>query len=106
MGRLDHCQNIDDETKRGYYTDTHLGEHDMYEMKADYEWFQSNRNDIIAGHRNESVVIRNKAVLGYYTNDGEALEAMKDETPGTYIIQRCIPAEDDVMYYYTGRYAI
>ena len=67
-----------------------------------FNWFDSHRDEIIKGHLNESVVIQNCAVKGYYENDAEAIKAMKGEDPETYVIQLCLPACKTDLYYYTG----
>lgn len=79
----------------------------MYDMESDFKWFNANRAEIIKDHINERVVIRNKEVLGYYPTDRAAIDAMaaRGLPIGEYSVQRCRTAEDDVEYYYTGRYA-
>ena len=79
----------------------------MYDMKADFKWFNENREEIIKDHINKRVVIRNKEVLGYYPTDRAAIDAMaaKGLPMGEYSVQKCIPEENDINYYYTGRYA-
>lgn len=77
----------------------------MPTILEDFEWFDKNREKIIEGHLNESVVIKDKKVLSYYPDDSSALNAMRGQEKGSFIIQRCIPVADDVQYYYTGRYS-
>lgn len=81
----------------------------MYDRKADYDWFQLKRDDIIKGHaNNERVVIQDKQVIGYFKSDKEAIDAMKAKgfDLGTYIVQRCRTEEADTEYYFTNRYAL
>lgn len=72
----------------------------------DFAWFDKNRESIIKDHLGQSVVIKDKAIVGYYPNDRKALEAMKDCQPGSFIVQRCLSRSNTDMFYYTGRYAI
>lgn len=76
-----------------------------YNSKEDYIWFKDNRSKIIKNHIGESVVIQNKNIMGYYPNDRLALESMEGKELGTFIIQRCLPKEQNDMFYYTGRYS-
>lgn len=71
----------------------------------DFKWFEANREAIIKDHIGQSVVIRNAQILGYFPTDRKALDAMKNEPVGSYIIQRCFPQEQCDFIYYTGRYA-
>jgi hypothetical protein len=69
----------------------------------DYEFFQKNREKIIAGHENSYVVIKEAAVQGYYPTENEAFVAMKGSVLGTFIIQKCLPQKDDVIEFYSRR---
>ncbi len=78
----------------------------MYDMKDDFEWFKQNRDSIIKGHEGKRVVIQNKEVKGYYDNETDAIKGMLPTEEGNYIVQRCLPADKDIEYYFTGRYAL
>lgn len=77
----------------------------MYDMKSDFEWFKQNRDEIIKNHIGERVVIQNKEVKGYFADEEEAIKNMLPTPAGEYIVQRCLPEDKDVEFYYTGRYA-
>lgn len=77
----------------------------MYNMKEDYEWFEANRDSIISNHHGQVVVIQNKQVIGYFQDAPAAVEGMKPQKIGTYIVQRCLTEQEDMSTYYTGRYA-
>ena len=74
-------------------------------QRDDFRWFEANRESIIEGHFGQSVVIRNASIVGYFPSDRAALDAMKNEPAGSYIIQRCFPQEQSDFIYYTGRFA-
>lgn len=78
----------------------------MYDMKSDFDWFKHNRDEIIKNHIGERVVIQNKEIKGYYSNEEAAIKAMLPTPAGEYIVQRCLPENEDVEFYYTGRYAL
>lgn len=78
----------------------------MYDRKADFDWFNENRDNIINGHIGERVVIQNKSVKGYFASDRDAIDGMRSSNIGQYIIQRCLAEDDDTEFYYTGRFAL
>lgn len=79
----------------------------MTSIKEDYQWFKDNRDQIIANHIGERVVIKDKNIVGYFPDDKQSLDAMNEKgfPMGTYIVQRCLSEDSDTEYYYTGRYA-
>lgn len=77
----------------------------MYDMKSDFDWFKQNREQIIKDHIGERVVIQNKEIKGYFPNENDAINFMKPTPIGEFIIQRCLPEDKDVEFYFTGRYA-
>ena len=74
-------------------------------QKESYDWFLKNQDSIVSGHIGQSVVIKDNCVVSYYNSDREALDAMKSEPKGSYIIQKCLTNEQNNLIYYTGRFA-
>ena len=74
----------------------------MDRLKDLYSWFDNNRDDIIAEHKNEFVLLADDAVVGYFPNMETALEGAKQKnfTVGSFLIQRCITKEDDTLVYH------
>lgn len=77
----------------------------MYDMEDDFKWFEENRDSIIADHHNEYALIQNHKVVGYYKTDTNAITHMKPTPIGNFIVQPCLTAEEEVNFYYTGRFA-
>lgn len=74
-------------------------------QKECFDWYLANRDSVVSGHIGKSVVIRDNTVLAYYDSDRDAIDAMKSEPAGSFIIQRCLPDEQSNLIYYTGRFA-
>lgn len=72
-------------------------------LEKEYEFFQEQLDDLAKEHKNEYVVIKDTRILGFYTNEIEAIsETSKTEEIGTFIVQSCNP-EDQVIDFYTNR---
>jgi hypothetical protein len=74
----------------------------MSSLTALYEWFNNNREEIIAGHKDECVLLKDNAVIGYYPNKEAALSAARKRgfSVGGFLIQNCKTEEEDGMRYY------
>jgi hypothetical protein len=72
---------------------------------VDYEfgWFEKNRANIIAGHRGEWVAVRGHTVRGYFPSPAAAADSMRSTgvKMGDFIVQRCLPREEDVIHCFT-----
>ncbi|MCL2809114.1 MAG: hypothetical protein FWD24_03485 [Treponema sp.] len=73
-----------------------------------YKWFDDNRDTIINNHFNECVLLKDKSVIGYYPNTKAALSdaQKKGFLMGEFLIQDCIPDEEEVMLYYNFNQAV
>ena len=67
-----------------------------------YKWFNDNRDNIIANHEDECVLLKDYAIIGYYPNTETALKAAKESglSLGDFLIQHCVTEEDDTMIYH------
>ena len=67
-----------------------------------YKWFDENRVSIITNHSHECVLLKDKAVIGYYPNTEAALSAAQKNgfVVGEFLIQDCITDEEETMIYY------
>jgi hypothetical protein len=75
----------------------------MANLNELYNWFDSNRDDIISGHdEDECVLLKDASVVGYYPNTQAALSAARKSgfILGDFLIQDCIPHEQDCITYY------
>ena len=67
-----------------------------------YKWFDENRVAIIKGHEGERVLLKDNTVISYFVDDDKALEYAKKSgyAIGEFLIQECIPKDEESMYYY------
>ena len=74
----------------------------MSDLDELYKWFDENREAIIANHHNESVLLKDKAVIGYYPDNDSALAdaEKKGFIIGEFLIQDCISNEEEIMLFY------
>jgi len=66
-----------------------------------YRWFDENRDSIIKGHEGARVLLKDNAVISYFTDDNEALEYAQKSgfSLGEFLIQDCITKDEECMYY-------
>jgi hypothetical protein len=74
-------------------------------IKDDFEYYTAHQDEIVNGHIDEFVVIKDSQVLGYYKQEAEAFEAMKTQTQelGTFIVKKCQLRGTDIVTYYNNR---
>lgn len=70
-------------------------------LEKEYEYFLSVRNRLINEHRGEYVVIKDKDVVGFFSSENDAIEAMNDHELGTFLIQHCIPEEESLQKFHS-----
>jgi len=80
----------------------------MVDLDDLYKWFDQNRALIIANHKNECVLLKDKSVIGYYPDNESALEdaEKKGFKIGEFLIQDCITNEDEIMLFYNYNQAV
>jgi len=66
-----------------------------------YRWFDDNRDEIINGHKEKFVLLKDNAVVAYFQSEREALDhAQSSGFPmGEFLIQQCIPKDEECMYF-------
>ena len=74
----------------------------MADLNKLYQWYQEHRAEIIKGHEKEQVLLKDEAVIGYYPTEEAALKdvAKRNINIGEFLIQKCIPEDEDRMVYY------
>jgi hypothetical protein len=72
-------------------------------IKDDFDYYTGHQDEIVAGHIDEFVVIKNSQVLGYYTREADAFESMKAHELGTFIVKKCQLRGTDMVTYYNNR---
>jgi hypothetical protein len=74
----------------------------MEDLNTLYKWFDENRENIIKNHENECVLLKDKSVISYFSDEKTALRYAKNSgfIMGDFLIQDCIPKDDECMYYH------
>ncbi len=61
-------------------------------LEKEFKYFVDHQEELVKKFKGRFIVIVDDAVVGDYSNDGEAyIEATKTRKPGTFLIQHCIP---------------
>ena len=73
----------------------------MVNLNNLYRWFDENRETIIKGHEGDRVLLKDNAVVSYFSDDAKALEyAYKSGySMGEFLIQDCISKDEECMHY-------
>lgn len=71
-------------------------------LQSLYDWFDINRDSLIKNHENERVLISDNKSLGYFPNERSAVNYAKQQglKLGSFLVQRCIPAEKEEQMFY------
>jgi hypothetical protein len=72
-------------------------------IKDAFEYYTAHQDEIVDGHINEFVVVKDSNVLGYYMREADAFEAMKAHELGTFIVKKCRVRGTDMVTYYNNR---
>jgi hypothetical protein len=66
----------------------------------DFTFYEAHQNEIVKGHLNEFVVIKDQKVRGYYRAEEDAFDSMIGEKLGTFMVKKCqLPGTDVVNYF-------
>jgi hypothetical protein len=74
-------------------------------IRDEFEFYDVNQAEIVAGHLDEFVVIKDRTVRGYYKTEEEALDSMIGEELGAFMVQRCQEPGTDIAHYYNNEVA-
>jgi len=71
-------------------------------LEAEYNYFKEHKAEFLAKYPGRFIVIKGQTVLGDFVEQGEALTfALKDNTPGTFMIQECSEKGDQIMRFHS-----
>jgi hypothetical protein len=68
-------------------------------LEREYALFNTKRDEFVRDHPNEFVVIQGDSILGFFQNEIQALEFMKDHRLGTFLVQRCVTIDIETAKY-------
>jgi len=80
----------------------------MVDLDDLYKWFDENRESIIADHLNESVLLKDNSVIGYYNDTETALNAAEEKgyIVGEFLVQHCVTEEDEMALFLNYNQAV
>ena len=71
-------------------------------VHEEFAFYKANQGQIVQGHLDEFVVIKNKQIYGYYKSEDEAFDSMLDEELGTFMVKRCQKPGTDILEYFNN----
>ena len=72
-------------------------------VRKNFDYYLAHQAEIVEGHLGEWVVLKDKAVVGYFVKEEDAFEAMTDSKLGTFIVHNCQEPGTDIIHYYGNR---
>ncbi len=67
----------------------------MADLKKEFDFFISHQDELVKRYNGKFIVIVGQAVVGEYDSIGDAYESStKKFTPGTFLIQQCLPGKN------------
>jgi len=73
-------------------------------LQKEFEYYLANQEALVAKYKGKVLVIRDRAVVGVYESESEALEAAARKYElGTFLIQRCEPGRESVTQTFHSR---
>jgi hypothetical protein len=64
-------------------------------LTVEFAFYEAHQSKIVRGHLGEFVVIKDRAVLGYYKVEEDAFDSMVGKKLGTFMVKKCcLPGTD------------
>lgn len=65
-------------------------------LEEDFKFFIENQEELVKKHHGKVLVIKDKEVVGVYESEPEAYAAAVEKYElGTFLIQKCLPGEEN-----------
>ena len=69
-------------------------------LQESFDYYNAHQEEIVDGHLDQFVVVKDTQVLGYFDREEDAFASMKGQTLGTFMVKRCqLPGTDVVTYF-------
>ena len=79
----------------------------MAKLESEFNFFLKNQESLVKKYRGKYVVIKNRKVLGVYSDIPSAItETSKVEEYGTFLVQKCEPGTAVFTQFYHSRVKI
>lgn len=73
-------------------------------LEQEFKFYLENQDALLKHHQGKFVVIKNRAVIGVYDNEIEAITTTSKTHPlGTFLVQKCEPGEEGYTQTYHSR---
>ena len=75
-------------------------------LEREFQYYLDHQSELVNTYNNKYIVIKNEKILGAYSSSSEAYHAtIKNEEPGTFLIQHCTPGKDSYTQHFFSRVA-
>jgi hypothetical protein len=71
----------------------------------EFTFYEAHQEEIVQGHLDDFVVIKDRQVLGYYKTEEDAFDSMIGEELGTFMVKRCQRPGSDIIEYFNNAVA-
>jgi hypothetical protein len=74
------------------------------DLEKEFKYYLDHQEELVKKYSGRYLVIKNEKVIGDYNNESEAyLESIKNNKPGTFLIQLCLPGSASYSQTYNSR---
>ena len=71
-------------------------------MDREYEFYLRRKESLLQEKRGKYVIVVGEEIVAEADNNKDALRiALKDHAPGTFLIQHCVPDEEETMRFHS-----
>jgi len=75
-------------------------------LEKEYDFYKSNKDDLVKKYNNKIIVIQNNEIIGVYNTKAEALQnTTKEHKIGTFLVQEIKDTDEPVIRFYSRVYA-
>jgi len=76
-------------------------------LEKEFQFYRDHQRELVEKHNGQFIVLKNEKVLGSYPSHADAYNnAVKNNEPGTFLIQHCIPGSDSYTQTFHSRVII
>jgi hypothetical protein len=71
-------------------------------LEKEYKYFETHRDEFIKKYKGKYIVIKSQEILGIYDSMANAIkETTKEHELGTFLVQQCVPEEQNIQHFHT-----
>jgi hypothetical protein len=71
-------------------------------LEKEYNYFNDNLKEFIKKYKGQFIVLKDDDILGVYDSMPVAIsETIKNHELGTFLVQECIPAKQNIQHFHT-----